>query len=84
MDIVAINATGNESAKSILKAELVRKGISYQQLAEMMAARGWKLTKASLDNKMCRGTFNADFLLDALRVIGCQGLGIYQSESGKK
>lgn len=79
MDIVAINASGNETAKSILKAELARKDISYQRLAELMASKGWKLTKASLDNKMCRGSFSADFFLDALKVIGCQGVGIYQS-----
>jgi len=84
MEIVAINLSDTETAKSILKAELVKRGISYQKLAEMMSTRGWKLTKASMDNKMCRGGFSADFFLDALKVIGCQGLGIYQSEAEKK
>jgi hypothetical protein len=79
MDIAIINLTDEETAKSVLKAELARRDISYQRLAELMVAKGWKLTKASIDNKMSRGSFSADFFLDSLKVIGCERIGIARS-----
>ena len=83
MDIVVINLSNEESARNLLKAELSRRGISYQKLSELMSEKGWKLTKASIDNKMSRGSFSADFFLDALKVVGCAGIGIAQTESKK-
>jgi len=76
MDIVIINLAEGEDAKSILRAELARRNISYKKLADLMLSRGWKLTKASIDNKMSRGSFSADFFIDALKVIGCKFAGI--------
>lgn len=67
-------------AKNILKAELARREISYPRLCELMAARGWNLSKASIDNKMSRGSFSADFFLEALRAIGCSNITISQIE----
>jgi len=83
MNIVIINLSDEESARDILKAELSRRGISYVKLAEMMATKGWKLTKGSMDNKMFRGKFSADFFLDALKVIGCNGVGIAQRKDSR-
>lgn len=76
MGIIIINLTPDENAKGILKAELAKRGISYQQLAALMKQYGWELTKASIDNKMSRGSFTADFFLDALKAIGCKGIGL--------
>lgn len=80
MGIVIVNFNPGEKAKGILKAELAKRNISYQRLAELMNQRGWNLTKASIDNRMSRGAFSADFLLDALKVIGCAGIGIFQPD----
>lgn len=71
LEIVNVNLSAREKAKEILKRELAQRRISYPQLADLMTAKGWSLSKASLDNKMSRGTFSADFFLDALRAIGC-------------
>ena len=75
-EIVFIGIGGSESAKAILKAEMAKRGISRQQLANMLSARGETITKASIDNKLSRGTFSADFFLECLRVIGCHGVAI--------
>lgn len=80
MHMVIINLTVDEDAKSILRAELARRNISYKKLAELMTSKGWTLTKASIDNKMSRGSFSADFFIDALKVIGCTVAGIASFE----
>lgn len=77
-DILVINIAAKESAKSILKAELAKRGISYQRLAELLNEQGWSLNKAAIDNRMSRGAFSADFFLDALRVIGSSSIGLVE------
>lgn len=74
------NELGSRSAKTILKLELARRGISYQKLAELLNKQGWKLNKAAVDNRMSRGAFSADFFLDSLRVIGCHSIDILVCE----
>lgn len=76
MGFVNIDLSSQEKAKEILKRELAQRGISYPQLADLMAAQGWSLSKASMDNRMSRGSFSADFFLDALRAIGCSRIEI--------
>lgn len=75
-EIVLIGIGGSEPAKAILKAEMAKRGISRQQLAEMLSVRGETVTKASIDNKLSRGSFSADFFLECLRVIGCHEIAI--------
>ncbi len=64
----------NELSKRLLKAELVKRGISHEELAKKLNDIGIKETKSSIDSKICRGTFGASFLLQCLNVIGCQNL----------
>lgn len=60
-------------ASRFLKAELKRAGVTYDDLAERLAGQGVPgETKASVANKLARGTFPASFLLASLRAIGCQ------------
>jgi hypothetical protein len=76
-ELVLINVTNTESAKAILKAEMAKRDISRQQLADMLfSLHGEQITKASIDNKLSRGTFSADFFLDCIRVIGCNDIAI--------
>lgn len=63
-------------SKGLLKAELVRRGISYQQLAERLHALGVKDTTENLTNKINRGKFSAIFLLQCLEAIDCKLLRI--------
>ncbi len=61
----------NEHTKRLLKAELIKRGISHDELAFRLNEIGINETKSSIDSKICRGTFSAAFLLQCLYVIGC-------------
>jgi hypothetical protein len=62
----------NERASRYLKAELKRQGVTYDDLAARLSAIGFQETKASISNKISRGTFTAAFFLAALRAAGVQ------------
>lgn len=63
-------------SKGLLKAELVRRDISYQQLAERLAKIGVKESPENLTNKINRGKFSAMFLIQCLEAIECKLLRI--------
>ncbi len=62
----------NEQAKRLLKAELVRRGLTNLQLVSCLESIGIEETKASVESKISRGTFSAAFLLQCLNAIGCK------------
>ncbi len=62
----------NEQAKRLLKSELVRRGISNDDLVSRLLTIGVEETKASVESKISRGTFSAAFLLQCLNAIGCR------------
>ena len=63
-------------AKNLLKGELKRKGITYAQLAEKLAAVGVVENERNLNNKISRGGFTAAFLLQCLEAVGVDSLRI--------
>lgn len=75
-EIVVINVANSETATAILKGEMAKRGLSRQQLADLLSQNGELVTKASVDNKLSRGSFSADFFLNCLRVMGCQDIGV--------
>jgi Domain of unknown function (DUF6471) len=56
-------------AKNLLKSELKRKGVTYAQLAEKLAALGVQENERNLNNKISRGGFSAAFLMQCLAAI---------------
>lgn len=58
--------------KGLLKAELKRRNISYQELVDKLAALGVTETPENIANKISRGKFTAVFLVQCLEAIGCQ------------
>ncbi|WP_027171542.1 DUF6471 domain-containing protein [Methylobacterium sp. 10] len=62
--------------KAILKAELKRKGVTYAQLVDKLAAIGVKETEPNIRNKLARGKFTAVFLLQVLVAIGAKDIRI--------
>ncbi|MDW7695622.1 DUF6471 domain-containing protein [Flammeovirgaceae bacterium SG7u.111] len=66
-----ITQNWNELSKRLLKSELVKRGISHEELAFRLKEVGINETKSSIDSKISRGTFSAAFLLQCLHVIGC-------------
>lgn len=69
----------NHKVKCLLKAELVRRGISHAELAIRLQNLGINETKASIDSKISRGSFSASFLIQCLTAIGCTKLDIDMS-----
>lgn len=61
-------------SKGLLKAELVKRSIGYQQLAERLEMLGVHYTAENLTNKINRGKFSAVFLIQCLEAIECRVL----------
>jgi hypothetical protein len=57
-------------AKRILRAEMVRRSVSYDDLAARLAEAGMKETNKGLRSKLSRGSFTADFFLQSLTAMG--------------
>jgi hypothetical protein len=55
---------------------MARHGITYDELAERLAAIGVRDTAVNLRNKVARGRFSAVFLVQCLRAIGVRALQI--------
>ena len=63
-------------AKSILKAELKRRGVTYRDLAQRLGSIGVHETERNIANKISRGGFSAAFFLECLNAAGCKALQI--------
>lgn len=59
-----------DEVKSLLKAELKRRNVTYAQLVEKLAAVGVVDSEPNIRNKLARGKFTAVFLLQCLEAIG--------------
>lgn len=62
------------TAANLLKAELKRKGVTYAQLVERLAAIGVDEKEVNVRNKLSRGKFTAAYLLQCLSAIGSSTL----------
>ena len=62
----------NDKTKRLLKSELVRRGISTEDLMILLQNIGVSETKSSIDSKISRGSFSAAFLIQCLNAIGCK------------
>lgn len=58
--------------KGILRAEMTRRGMTYEQLAEKLAAVGVNDTAVNIRNKVARGGFSAVFFVQCLKAMGCR------------
>ena len=65
-----------ERAKRFIKAELKRADVTYEELAARLSGAGFSETKASIANKISRGTFSGAFLLASLKAVGCEKVRI--------
>ena len=65
--------------KGILRAEMTRRAITYEHLAEKLAAVGVTDTAVNIRNKVARGGFSAVFFMQCLVAIGCQTLRLEDS-----
>jgi hypothetical protein len=66
-------------AKGVIRGELKRRGLSYADLAERLAAIGVRETPQNIQNKITRGGFKAVFFFQCMEAIGVKTL---QLDSG--
>ena len=71
---MADNTEWEARVKAMLKAELKRKGVTYAQLVERLAAIGVVDSEPNIRNKLARGKFTAVFFLQCLEAIGTSSL----------
>lgn len=60
--------------QGMLKAELKRRGVTYAQLSEKLAAMGIQEAEPNIRNKLARGKFSAAFMVECLTAIGAQSI----------
>lgn len=58
------------------EAELKRKGVTYAQLVEKLAAIGVDEKEVNVRNKLSRGKFTATFLLQCLAAVGVDRMSL--------
>ncbi|MAP67959.1 MAG: hypothetical protein CL952_00340 [Erythrobacteraceae bacterium] len=75
-DAWARDAGGRRWATGVIRAHMVKRGISYADLAERLALVGIEENERNLRNKVARGTFSAAFLAECLTAIGVRHLEI--------
>jgi len=63
-----------DHTKRIVRTEMVRRGVSYEGLAERLAALGVHDTPVNMRNKIARGKFTAVFFLQCLEAVGAREL----------
>ena len=72
-----------EEAKRILRAEMVRRGITYDELAKKLAEIGVEQSLPSLRTTINRGRFSAMLLLQCLTAMGCGSLRLVDPEEDR-
>ena len=59
----------NAYAKGVLRAEMSKRQISYDDLVKLLAEHGLEESNANLRNKVSRGSFSAAFLFQCLAAM---------------
>lgn len=66
-----------DRAKRLVKVELKRADVTYEELARRLREdHGLEETAASIGNKLSRGTFQASFLLAVMAAIGRENVSL--------
>lgn len=75
-----------ELVKNLLRAEMMRRGVSYAVLVERLAELGVSDNELNLRNKVSRGRFSAVFFAQCFMALGVEWLQIpstLEEASGK-
>jgi Domain of unknown function (DUF6471) len=77
MDFVSREREWADRAKRLVKAELKRADVTYEELARRLREdHGLEETAASVGNKLSRGTFSASFFLAVMIAIGRESVSL--------
>jgi 3-mercaptopyruvate sulfurtransferase SseA len=73
------DAEWQAEVKGLLKAEMKRRGLTYDQLAAKLGEIGVRADPHVLRNKVARGGFSAVFLVQCLRAMGCRRIELEET-----
>jgi hypothetical protein len=76
VDFISKEHEWTERAKRLLKAELKRADVTYEELALRLREHGLDETKHSVAAKIGRGTFPTAFFFAAMKAIGRQTVNL--------
>ena len=74
------DAVWERLVKNMLRAEMMRRGISYEQLVDRLSAIGITDNVPNLRNKVARGRFTAPFFAQCMVALGVDLLQIPKFE----
>lgn len=63
-----------DKAKGILRAEIKRRNMNYDDLAQKLAGLGHEDNAKNLSNKIARGGFTAGFFIMCMEAIGIEDI----------
>ena len=69
-----------EEASRILRAEVVRRGLTYKQRSLQLQRLGVFESERAIANKLSRGTFPFVFALQCCKVLGIRSLDVSLSD----
>jgi hypothetical protein len=72
-----------DDVKRLLRGEMARRGVTYDQLAERLAAIGIEDSSVNIRNKVARGKFTAVFLIQCMTAMGARSLRIGEDTDGE-
>ena len=68
----------NISIKRHLQAEMIKRGITSDDLSRLLQEKGVAYSKSSIDSKISRGKFSAAFFIQCLSALNCKSIDIEQ------
>lgn len=64
----------NNKAKALIKVELAKKDIGYEELEQLLLSIGVVENKLNIANKLNRGKFSFSFALQIFKALGLKNL----------
>ena len=68
-----------ELAKNLVRAEMMRRGVSFATLPELLANIGITDSETNLRNKVGRGRFTIVFFLQCMKALGVEWIQVPES-----
>lgn len=65
-----------KEAGKIIKIEIIKQDLDYEQLAQKMGDIGIDETKANIANKLHRGTFSFAYALQIFKALGLKKINL--------
>jgi Domain of unknown function (DUF6471) len=76
MSVKEVEREWAEKTQRLVKAELKRASVTYEELANRLRAMGLQETKVSIASKLSRAGFSASFFLATMKAIGRQTVNL--------